>query len=74
MTKIKMEVDGIFCPNCVKKIKQTASEVPGIAAIDVTEDFKTVNVEFDAAQIDVEGIKQMIETIPDKEFVIKQTV
>lgn len=72
-TMMAMQVDGIHCPNCVKKIKQTASAVPGIYYIDVEEDLKTVKIEYDPDLIDPDAVKQMIETIPGKEFIVLQT-
>ena len=69
---ITMQVDGIYCPNCVKKIKQTANTVPGIHYIDVGEDLKTVKIEYDPNLIEPDAVKQMIEMIPDKEFIVLQ--
>ncbi len=72
-TMMALQVDGIHCPNCVKKIKQTARAVPGIDYIDVEEDLKTVRIAYDPDLLDPEAIKQAIEGIPDKEFIVLQT-
>jgi len=68
-----MQVDGIHCSNCVKKLKQTASGVQGISYAEVEEDLKTVKIKYDTDMLSLDAVKEIIETIPDKEFVVRQT-
>lgn len=68
-----MQVEGIHCLNCVKKLKQTASGMQGICYADVEEDLRTVKIKYDTDVLNLDAVKQMIETIPDKEFVVLQT-
>lgn len=65
-----MQVEGIHCSNCVKKLKQTASGVQGICFADVEEDLKTVKIKYDTGVLSLDAVKEIIETIPDKEFVV----
>ncbi|ATW25584.1 heavy-metal-associated domain-containing protein [Candidatus Formimonas warabiya] len=70
ITLTTMQVEGIHCPNCVKKLKETASGVQGICDADVEEDLKTVKIKYDTDVLSLDAVKQIIETIPGKEFVV----
>lgn len=69
-----MQVEGIHCSNCVKKLKQTADGVQGISRADVEADLKTVKIEYDTDVLSLDTVKEIIESIPDKEFVVRQII
>lgn len=67
-----MQVEGIYCANCVAKLKQTANAVQGICYADVEEDLKTVKIKYDTGVLTLDAVKEVIETVPDKKFVVLQ--
>ena len=68
MKKVKMNVDGIMCINCVKKVNTALSESVGCETSSVSDDFKEVFVEFNENQTSTEKIAAIIESLKDKSF------
>ena len=62
------EVEGIFCPKCVKKLQETVGELAGVEKLTVSDDYKQVTVEYTENSINKATIKAAIEATPDKEF------
>ncbi len=69
-----VQVEGIYCSNCVAKLKQTAAAVQGICSADVEEDLKTVKIKYDTDLLTLDAVKEIIETVPDKKFVVLRDI
>ncbi|MDD2378052.1 MAG: copper chaperone CopZ [Bacilli bacterium] len=61
MEKIVLQVEGMSCDHCVKSIKKSVNELPGVAQVEVSLSDKTVMVEYDNTKVKVEQIKSVIE-------------
>ncbi|WKY44570.1 heavy-metal-associated domain-containing protein [Eubacteriaceae bacterium ES2] len=61
-------IEGIMCPNCVKKIKTVLLARDEIKTVEVAEDYQTVRVLYDEETIDTLRIGMMIEQIENKSF------
>lgn len=61
MEKTVLNVDGMSCEHCVRAIKNAAGAVPGVSGVSVDLAAKTVTVEYDPAEADLEKIKAEIE-------------
>ena len=73
MKEIKLHVNGIMCPNCVKKIVTELSAEKGCGNVAVSDDYSTVYVKYNENQTNADIIKNTIESIEEKSFqVIEQ--
>ena len=70
MKTVVLQVQGIFCPKCVKKLQETLGKVKGIGQCQVTEDYQQVSVTYEEQWIDAAKIRQQIEAVPDKKFIV----
>lgn len=70
MKTVVLQVQGIFCPKCVEKLQETLGKVKGLKQCQVTEDYQQVSVIYEEQWIDVADIRQQIEAVPDKKFVV----
>lgn len=68
ITLTTMRVEGIHCSTCVANLKQTAGAVQGIRYADVEADLKTVKIEYDTDVLSLDRVKEIIKSIPGKEF------
>lgn len=67
-TKVKFMVDGMHCPNCVKKIKAALEEMNGVeeALVDRENGIVEVSCQREASLLD--GIRDKINTIHGGKF------
>jgi len=70
MKEFALQVEGIMCPKCVKKIKETLLSKDGIDDVGVSADFTTVTVKLDESKTNALQIGSIIEKIEDKSFKI----
>jgi Heavy-metal-associated domain. len=68
LKEIKLYVNGIMCPNCVSKITAALAEEDGCDSAFVSDDYSTVNVQFQENRITVDQIINKIESIQGKSF------
>jgi copper chaperone len=59
--KIMLVVDGISCNHCVKSIEDALMKIDGIYDIEVSLEYKTVDIEFDETKTNLDEIKEAIE-------------
>lgn len=70
MKELALQVDGIMCHKCVKKVTDALVGKDGIEDVWVSEDFTTVTVKLDEEKINALQIGSIIEKIKDKSFKI----
>lgn len=70
MKEIKLDVEGIMCGNCVKKITKIVMGQEGVKDVAVSDDFKLVSVVFEEDKITANNIKAVIEEIEGTSFKI----
>lgn len=70
MKALVLQVDGIMCHKCVKKIEDVLLNKDGIEEVGVSEDYKTVSVLLDENKINALQIGSIIEKIEEKSFKI----
>lgn len=73
-SNIQLKVSGIKCPKCVKKIKETLDSTSGITNINVDLECKTVKLSYDTIKFTDLQIKNIIETIPGKDFIVTEII
>ncbi|MGI6731645.1 MAG: copper chaperone CopZ [Anaerovoracaceae bacterium] len=61
MEKIILNVEGMSCSHCVDAVSKAVNGLDGVSSVDVQLEEKTVTVEFDASQINLNSIKEAIE-------------
>ena len=61
MEKTTFSVEGMSCSHCENAVKQSVGALDGIHSVEVSLKDKTVSVEYDAAKVSVDTIKQEIE-------------
>ncbi|HWR22858.1 MAG TPA: copper ion binding protein [Feifaniaceae bacterium] len=61
MEKAVIKVDGMSCEHCVKTITKAVGALPGIAAVAVDLNAKTVTVDHDPGKTALEQIRLEIE-------------
>lgn len=59
--KIMLVVDGMSCEHCVKSIENALGKIDGVYDVEVSLEYKTVDVEFDETKTNFEEIKEAIE-------------
>jgi len=70
MKDLILQVEGIMCEKCVKKVKDALLNKDGIEDVGVSDDFKTTIVLFDENKINALQIGDIIEKIEGKSFKI----
>ena len=68
MEKITLNVQGMSCGHCVKKIEGGVGELAGVNQVNVNLDNAQVEVSFNESQVSLDKIK---ETIEDRGYEIK---
>lgn len=68
MEKITLNVAGMSCGHCVKAVEGSVGELAGVSNVKVNLDNGTVDVEYRAAEVSVDKIK---ETIDDQGYDVK---
>lgn len=68
MEKITLNVAGMSCGHCVKAVEGIVGELAGVSNVKVNLDNATVDVEYRAAEVTVDKIK---ETIDDQGYDVK---
>ncbi len=63
MTKVTnvLNVEGMSCQHCVKSVNKAVGELKGVAKVTVDLKGKTVSVEYDPSQVDLDKVKEVIE-------------
>lgn len=61
MANAVLSVEGMSCGHCVKAIEDAVGVLPGVSAITVDLDAKTVAIEYDAAKGDLATVKEAID-------------
>lgn len=72
MKEIKLHVNGIMCPNCVKKIVTKLSVQKGCGNVSVSDDYSAVYVKYNETQTNADIIKNTIESIKEKSFQVTE--
>ncbi|MDF2922820.1 MAG: Heavy-metal-associated domain [Paenibacillaceae bacterium] len=67
-SKIRFMVDGMHCPNCVKKIKGALEEMQGVDEALVDREAGLVDVTYQTEQSRPEDIQEIINTIHGGKF------
>lgn len=70
MKELVLQVDGIMCYKCVKKIEAALLSRDGVEDVRVSEDFTVVKVKLDENRINALQIGSIIEKIEEKSFKI----
>lgn len=60
MEQIILNVDGMKCGGCENNVKSALEACDGVASVAASHKEKTVAVDFDAAKVSLEQIKQVI--------------
>jgi len=68
MEKVTLNVEGMSCGHCVKSVEGSLGKLQGVSDVKVHLDNGTVDVEYDAATVSVDTIK---ETIDDQGYDVK---
>lgn len=61
MEKVTLNVEGMSCGHCVKAIEGSVGELAGVSKVNVHLDNGSVDVEFSAAEVSLEEIKEAID-------------
>lgn len=61
MDKTVLNVEGMSCSHCENAIKKAVSALNGVDSVSVDLNAKTVTVEYNAANITLDAIKEVIE-------------
>ncbi|MEI6603339.1 MAG: copper chaperone CopZ [Clostridia bacterium] len=61
MQKVIIAVEGMSCGHCVAAVNKAVGSLAGVANVDVSLQAKTATVEFDAAIVSLDEIKEAIE-------------
>lgn len=61
MENVVLNVQGMSCGNCVKAVESSVGELQGINEVKVDLGAAQVAVTFDASQVTIETIKEVIE-------------
>ncbi|MBS4178378.1 copper chaperone CopZ [Lederbergia citrea] len=68
MKNVTLNVEGMSCGHCVNAVEGSVSKLQGVSEVKVNLENGTVDVEYDAAAVGVDAIK---ETIDDQGFDVK---
>lgn len=61
MSNIELKVDGMKCGGCSGRLKRVLEGTDGVKSTEIVLETKQVTVDYDAANIDVNAIKGVIE-------------
>jgi copper chaperone len=68
MEKVTLNVEGMSCGHCVKAVEGSVGELNGVSAVKVNLENKTVDIEYNGAEVTLDVIK---ETIDDQGYDVK---
>lgn len=60
MSEVTIRVDGMSCGGCVRNVTGVLKALPGVFDVEVSLEEAAARVEFDAARITVEALRQAI--------------
>lgn len=61
MKSITLNVEGMSCSHCVNAVTKAVTALDGVSGVNVDLAGKTVTVDYDADQVSLESIKEVIE-------------
>ena len=61
MEKTVINVEGMSCQHCVNAVTKALNPIPGVSAVEVDLDAKTVSVEYDPALVTIDGLGKKIQ-------------
>ena len=61
MQTVKLRVEGMSCSHCENAVKKAVGALQGVNSVEVSLSEKTVAVEFDAAKVSLDEIKEAID-------------
>ncbi|HVI42513.1 MAG TPA: copper chaperone CopZ [Anaerovoracaceae bacterium] len=61
MTKSVLNVEGMSCSHCVSAVTKAVTALEGVSGVNVDLEGKTATVDYDAAKVSLESIKEAIE-------------
>lgn len=61
MEKVTLNVEGMSCGHCVKSVEGSVRKLPGVSNVKVSLENGTVDVEYNAAELGVDKIKEAID-------------
>lgn len=61
MEKVTLKVEGMSCGHCVNSVEGSVSKLQGVSNVKVHLDNGTVDVEYDAATVGIDTIKEAID-------------
>ncbi len=67
------QMEGVFCPQCVRKLEETLGPVTGVRRLTVSEDYGTLTLEADVSAPPAAALVRLIEGVPQKNFRVLQT-
>jgi copper chaperone len=59
--KVTLNVQGMSCGHCVKAVEGSVGELAGVSLVKVHLENGTVDVEFDAAEVTLDQIRETID-------------
>lgn len=66
--EVKFKVDGIFGSDCFSSLLETMERIDGIAETSIELDSKIATMLYEPNRISTDKIRNIIETIPKKDF------
>jgi copper ion binding protein len=60
---LTLTVTGMTCGGCENAVKRAVGQLPGVSAVAASHEDQRVDVEFDAAQVGIDAIRQKIEKL-----------
>lgn len=64
----KYRVEGIYCPNCVRKIKEGVGSLEGVKSVQVEQETGLVEVEYEPESANVRMVKEKLESLHGGKF------
>lgn len=61
--QVSLKVEGMSCQHCVRSIQQQLGKMNGVQSVMVNLDSKTVVVEYDQNQTQLQAIKEVIDDL-----------
>ncbi|WP_338450285.1 copper chaperone CopZ [Niallia oryzisoli] len=61
MEKVTLNVEGMSCGHCVKAVEGSVGKLDGVASVKVSLENKTVDVEYNADEVTLDAIKEIID-------------
>ena len=61
MLQTVLNVEGMSCSHCVNAVTKAVTALDGVSGVNVSLEGKTVTVDYDAAKVSLESIREAIE-------------